>query len=78
MHILSGSTALHCSYGMNNVEKDERRGIEYIRESARAKFQGALETLATFYEKGEFGFPVDLQKANSLRAQASEKDVIRY
>ncbi len=65
-------------YGTNGIEKDEKRGIEYILESAKAKFHGALETLARFYEKGEFGFPVDLQKANSLRAQSSGKDVIGY
>jgi TPR repeat protein len=65
-------------YGTNGIEKDEQRGIQYILESAKAKFRGALETLARFYEKGEFGFPVDLQKANSFRAQASGKDVIGY
>jgi len=65
-------------YGTKDVEKDERRGMEYILESAKAKFEGALEMLARFYEKGEFGFPIDLQKAASLRAQATEKDVISY
>jgi len=65
-------------YGTKDVEKDERRGMEYILESAKAKFQGALEMLARFYEKGEFGFPIDLQKANSLRAQTTEKDVLGY
>lgn len=65
-------------YGAGYFEKDERRGLEYILESARAKFEGALEFLADFYEKGEFGFPIDLQKAASLRAQARGEDVIGY
>ncbi|HEX9443596.1 MAG TPA: hypothetical protein VGA73_05725, partial [Candidatus Binatia bacterium] len=65
-------------YGTENFEKDEREGLRYILESAEAKFQGALESLANFYEKGEFGFPVDLKKARSLRAQATQKNTISY
>lgn len=65
-------------YGAGYFEKDERSGLEYIIESARAKFEGALEFLADFYEKGKFGFPIDLQKAASLRAQARGEDVIGY
>jgi len=42
----------------------------YLRESAEAKFEGSLKLLAEYYEKGEFGLPVNPQKAASLRAEA--------
>lgn len=52
--------------------------MAYLRESAEAKFEGSLKLLAEYYEKGEFGLPVDLQKAASLRAEAESEDVVGY
>jgi TPR repeat protein len=65
-------------YGTQEFGKDERAGLDYIRQSAEAKFEGALETLAKFYEKGEFGFPINLEIARTLRQQATDDDAIGY
>jgi len=65
-------------YGAHGIEKDVAAGMAYLRESAEAKFEGSLKLLAEYYEKGEFGLPVDPQKAASLRAEAESDDVIRY
>jgi TPR repeat protein len=65
-------------YGHGCYEKNEKEGIKLILEAAHAGFQGALETLARFHEKGEFGFAVDLEAAESLRKRATADDVIGY
>ena len=65
-------------YGAHGIKKDVAAGLVYLRESAKAKFEGSLKLLAEYYEKGEFGLPVDLQKAASLRAESESEDVIGY
>jgi TPR repeat protein len=65
-------------YGAHGIEIDISAGLAYLRESAEAKFEGSLKLLAEFYDKGEFGFPIDPQKAASLRAEAEGTDVIGY
>jgi TPR repeat protein len=65
-------------YGAHGIEKDVAAGMAYLRESADAKFEGSLKLLAEFYEKGEFGLPVDPQRAASLRADAEGDNVIGY
>jgi TPR repeat protein len=65
-------------YGAHGIEKDVAAGMAYLKESAEAKFEGSLKLLAEYYEKGEFGFPVDPQKAASLRTEAEGDDVIGY
>lgn len=65
-------------YGRNGIEKDEKLGIEYIKKSADAKFEGALETVAGFYEQGIFGFPKDPEKANAIKQQITDNDIIGY
>lgn len=65
-------------YGRNGISKDEKLGLEYIQKSANAKFEGALETLAEFYEKGLFGFTQDRNHARQLREQIETDDVISY
>ena len=65
-------------YGAHGIEKDVDAGMAYLRESAEAKFEGSLKLLAEYYEKGEFGLPIDLQKAASLRAEAESEDVVGY
>jgi len=68
----------HLLYGLHGIKKDESKGMDYVLKSAKSKFQGALEVLALFYEKGEFGFPIDPHKAASLRAEAEGDNVIGY
>ena len=65
-------------YGAHDIDKDVDAGMAYLRESAEAKFKGSLELLAEFYEKGEFGLPVDPERAASLRTAAEKDDVIEY
>lgn len=65
-------------YGSNGIEKDENLGIAYIKRSAHSKFEGALESISKFYEAGEYGFPVDTNKAQSFRNQINDKDVLGY
>lgn len=65
-------------YGLGCFQKDEKRGVQLICEAAEAGFQGALETLAKFHEKGQFGFAFDLVAAQSLRERAVADDVIGY
>ena len=70
--------AVDLLYGTSGIEKNELMGFKYLLESKEAKFQGAFELLARFYEKGEFGLSIDPQKAASLRAEADGDDVIRW
>lgn len=65
-------------YGSNGIEQDVQSGIAQIVAAGEKKFQGALETLARFHERGEFGFPVDMGKAASFRQAALGDDVIGY
>lgn len=65
-------------YGAHGIKPDQSKGIEFILAAANAKFQCALETLAEFYESGKFGFPVDAEKAKSLREAAQGENVIGY
>lgn len=65
-------------YGTNGITKNEQLGIEYIKESAAAKFTGALKTLSEFYETGKYGFNVDIEYAKKLRNQLNDDDVIDY
>lgn len=65
-------------YGRNGIEKDEQLGIQYIKKSAEAKFEGALETLAMFYEQGIFGFQKNIEKSKAIRQQIARGDIISY
>jgi len=65
-------------YGRNGIEKDEKLGIEYIKKAAAAKFEGALEAVAGFYEQGIFGFQKDTEKANTIKQQITNGNVIGY
>jgi len=65
-------------YGLGAFQKDETKGVALVIESANAGFQGALETLAGFYETGEFGFTIDRRIAQALRARAVGDEVITY
>ena len=65
-------------YGAHGIDQDINGGMDYLVKSAQAKFAGSLDLLAEFYEKGEFGLPIDRQKAASLHAEALENDAIGY
>ncbi len=65
-------------YGRNGVQLNERLGVSYIRQSAEAKFEGALESVASFYETGKHGFPINIDKARCLRKQLEDENVLRY
>lgn len=65
-------------YGSNGIEQDVQLGIAQIIAAGEGKFKGALETLARFHERGEFGFPLDSEKAASLRKAALDDDIIGY
>ncbi len=68
--------AIDLLYGANGIQKDVLMGLKYLHESNEAKYRGTYDLLAYFYEKGEFGFPIDPQKAASLRAEADGDDVL--
>jgi len=70
--------AIDLLYGSNGIEKNESMGLTYLLESKEARFRCAFELLAYFYERGEFGFPVDPKKAASLRTEAEGEDVIWF
>jgi hypothetical protein len=65
-------------YGAHGINKEVKAGIDYLLKFAKAKFEGSLKLLVEYYEKGEFGFPVDSQKAASFRAEAEADDVIGF
>lgn len=69
---------LNLLYGSNGIGKDVALGIEQISASAAKKFQGALETLARFHDRGEFGFAIDPEKAALFRRLALDDDAIGY
>lgn len=53
-------------YQKNNVEQ----GLKIIEEAAALKSEGAIRTLASFYQNGEFGYPKDDHKASELMSIA--------
>lgn len=53
-------------------------GISLIKSSAEDHFEGALRSLAGFYAKGEFGFPVNIAKCEELELAANSDDAIPY
>ena len=65
-------------YGRSGFTRDEVLGIEYIKKSANAKFEGALESLSNFYSKGLFGFPVDSGLAQFYKNQVNNKELLGY
>jgi TPR repeat protein len=70
--------AVDLLYGANDIEKDEALGLTYLLESYEARYRCAFDLLAYFYEKGEFGYPVNPERAASLRAEADRDDVIWF
>ncbi len=64
--------------GRNGIEKNEKKGLEYIIKAAELKFEGAVLTMIEFYETGAFGFPKDLQKAEIWRSKLNDDDLISY
>jgi TPR repeat protein len=56
--------------------KDVKKGLALVEKAAQLKSQGALRTLAEFYSKGQFGYPIDPDKANNLILSAEEGDAI--
>lgn len=70
--------AIDLLYGAHGIEQNTPAGLVWLQASADAKFAGSLTFLAEFYEKGEFGLPVDLARARELRAAAERDDVIGY
>ncbi|MBM4297750.1 MAG: sel1 repeat family protein [Deltaproteobacteria bacterium] len=65
-------------WGAPGINIDIPTGLAFLRDSADAKFKGSLQLLAEFYEKGDFGLPVDSAKAAELRTAAEKDDVIDY
>lgn len=63
-------------YGNSTYPKDVEKGLEFIRRSASRSFVEALETLARFYEMGEFGLPVDVSEAIACRNRKSDANSI--
>lgn len=55
-----------------NVEQ----GLRLIEEAASLKSEGALTTLASFYQNGEFGYPKDAHKANELVSIAESNNCL--
>jgi len=66
------------AYDSNSSAATISRGIALINSSAEDNFEGALRTLAGFYAKGEFGFPLDAVKCKELEIAATSDDVIPY
>ena len=63
-------------YGGSNFAPDLVNGIRLIEEAAVKRSQGALRTLATFYEDGSFGYPQDPATAKKFRDAAEGDDVL--
>jgi TPR repeat protein len=57
-------------YGIKGYEKKIELGLSMIKLAAELKSQGALLSIADFYENGEFGYPVDKIKADKIRLLA--------
>lgn len=65
-------------FGRCGIEHDEIRGLNFIRESAEAKFEGAIVSMAEMYENGLHGFPRDAAKAREWRDKLNDPGMIGY
>jgi TPR repeat protein len=72
---IHGTALLH---GANGVERNISRGLSMIESSASGLFRGALITLAGFYERGDFGLPVDMEASRKMRTLAESDAAIDY
>ena len=58
--------------GPGKIMEYTQKGIELIENSANSGYPDSLGMLAAFYERGELGFPLDLNKSIELRIKAAE------
>lgn len=65
-------------FGRNGIEYDEILGLKLISESAEAKFEGAIVSIAEMYENGSYGFLRDAAKALEWRAKLNDPGMIGY
>ncbi|MCK9194593.1 MAG: hypothetical protein M0P19_12050 [Nevskia sp.] len=65
-------------YGKNGIDRNEELGLDYIKKSASAKFEGALESMSEFYETGQFGLQIDVDKARYFKNQLNDEDILGY
>lgn len=63
-------------YGDGSAAPDPATGKKLIEEAAAKRSQGALRTLAKFYEDGSFGYPQDLGMAKKFHDAAESDDVL--
>lgn len=60
------------------IERNEKDGIAYIKQSADLKFEGAIQFISNAYALGQYGFPVDEAQAAEWQRKLSLDDLIRF
>jgi TPR repeat protein len=63
-------------YGTRSCAQDTVLGLSLIEKAAALKSQGALRSLAEFYQEGNFGYEKDAATAARLRADSDADDVM--
>jgi hypothetical protein len=64
--------------GGEGLPRDMALGLKFIEQSAAKKFEGALQFLAEAYSEGRYGYPIDAKRAECLRKQLLDDDVIGF
>lgn len=72
---IHGMDLLH---GRSGIQQNEELGISYIQQAVSAKFEGALITLAEFYENESNNFPKNCSEASNLRLLAESSTSLGF
>lgn len=60
------------------VSKDEKLGLDFIKEAGEAKFEGAIKFIVDAYANGTYGYPKDDETSVIWWKKLTDKDVIHY
>ncbi len=58
--------------------RNEELGLQYIREAAEEKFEGAIQFMSQAYASGTYGYPKNEALAASWWSRLKDRAVIRY
>lgn len=65
-------------WGQGSFPKSTEEGLKLLKNASETGSAQACITLATFYNDGEFGYPVDLEQRDKYRKRAIEYDDTTY
>lgn len=60
------------------TDPDEELGLQYIKDAAGLKFEGAIRFMSDAFALGQHGFPIDTAQSARWQRILADKDVIHF